>query len=113
MPIKIPLLIVRRNPVQRITHISAHIFVPILVQRQCAGGMLNEKIEEAAFVVADFGEFVDDGVGDEVAAARAGGEGELFLEPGHFRFFLLGCVWLWVGVLGLRKDKVLRLVELF
>lgn len=48
--------------------------------------MLNEEVEESAFVVADFREFVDDGVGNEVAAARAGGESELFLEPGHFRF---------------------------
>lgn len=53
--------------------------------------MLNEEVEESAFVVADFGQFVDDGVGDEIAAARAGGERELFLEPGHFfLLFLLG-----------------------
>jgi hypothetical protein len=61
--------------------------------------MLNEKIEEATSVVADFGQFVDDGVGDEVAAARAGGEGELFLEPGHFPFF---CFFLVVFDYGLR-----------
>lgn len=33
--------------------------------------MLDEEREEADFVVFDFGEFVEDGVGDEVAAAGA------------------------------------------
>lgn len=54
---------------------------------------MNKEIEESAFVVANLGQFVDDGVGDEVAAARAGGEGELFLEPGHF-FFSFVPSWL-------------------
>ena len=45
-------------------------------------------MEEADFEVFDFGELLEDVVGYEVAAAGFGGEGELFLEPGH-------CGWLY------------------
>lgn len=92
MPIQIPLPILGGNPVQRIAHIRAHVVIPVLVQGECAARVLHEEVEHADFVVADFGEFGDDVVGDEVGAARAGGEGELFLEPGHFCLVLFcGC----------------------
>lgn len=84
MPIKIPLPIRRRNPVQRIAHIGAHILVPVLVQRERAAGVLHEQVEHADFVIAEFGELGEDFVGYEVGAAGARGEGEGFLEPGHF-----------------------------
>jgi hypothetical protein len=84
MPIKVPLPISRRNPIQRIAHIGAHILVPVLVQRERAAGVLYEEVEHADFVIAEFGELGQDFVGYEVGAARAGGEGEGFLEPGHF-----------------------------
>lgn len=43
--------------------------------------MLDEEVEEACLVVFNLGELFEDCVGDEVGAAAAGGEGELFLEP--------------------------------
>ena len=83
MPIQIPLPIIRGNPIQRITHIRAHIIIPILVQRERTARVLHEQVQHADLVVADFRELGEDGVGDEVGAAAAGGEGERFLEPGH------------------------------
>lgn len=44
--------------------------------------MLDEQVEKADLVVLDLGQGARDVVGDEVGAARAAGEGELFLEPG-------------------------------
>lgn len=87
MPVEIPLAVRRRNPVQRIAHVGAHVLVPVLVQRERAARVLHEQVEHADFVVAEFGELGEDFVGDEVGAAGAGREGECFLEPGHF-FFL-------------------------
>ena len=84
MPIEIPLPIRRRNSVQRIAHIGAHILVPVLVQRERAAGVLDKQVEHADFVVADFGELGEDFVGYKVGAAGARGQGEGFLEPGHF-----------------------------
>lgn len=43
--------------------------------------MLDEEVEEPGFVGFYFGEGGEDFVGYEVRAARAGGEGEGFLEP--------------------------------
>lgn len=87
MPIKVPLAIIRRNAIQRVTHIRADVIIPVLVQRETAASMLDEEVQDAALVVAQLGQFGDYLVGDEVAAAGAGGEGEGFLEPGHFAFF--------------------------
>ena len=97
MPIQIPLPILGGNAVQSIAHVCAHVVVPVLVEGERAARVLHEEVEHADFVVADFGEFGDDVVGDEVGAARAGGEGELFLEPGHFLcvVWLCGC---WLGL---------------
>lgn len=53
--------------------------------------MLHKQIQHADLVVADLGQFGEDVVGDEVGAAAAGGEGEVFLEPGHDGLFL--AVW--------------------
>lgn len=86
MPIKRPLLISGRNPIQGITHIRANIIIPVLIQRECAAGMLHEQIQHADFVVADLGQFGENVVGDQVGAAAAGGEGEVFLEPGRGHF---------------------------
>ena len=83
MPIQIPLPIHRRQPIQRIAHIRAHVVIPVLVERQAAAGVLDEQVQQADFVVAQFGELGGDVVGDQVAAARARGEREGFLEPGH------------------------------
>lgn len=74
----------RGNSVQSIAHISADIIIPVLVQRQSAAGVLDEEVEHADLVVAKLGQLRDDMVGDEVRAARAGGEREGLLEPGHF-----------------------------
>jgi hypothetical protein len=43
--------------------------------------VLDEEVEEACLVVFQLGELFEDCVGDEVGAAAAGGEGELFLKP--------------------------------
>lgn len=83
VPIKIAFLIVRRNAIQRIAHIGANIVIPVLVQRERTAGMLDEQIQHADLVVTDLGQFGEDVVGDEVGAAAARGESEVFLEPGH------------------------------
>lgn len=85
MPIQIPLTIVRRDAIQRVAHVGAHVLVPVLVQREAAAGVLHEEMQSADFVGLQLGQGGDDFVGDEVAAARARGESECFLEPGHVR----------------------------
>lgn len=83
MSVQIALLIGRGNAVQSIAHIRADIVVKVLVERDGAAGMLDEQVEHADLVVAQFGELGEDIVGDEVGAAGAGGEREGFLKPGH------------------------------
>jgi hypothetical protein len=54
--------------------------------------VLNEEVHDADFEVLELGELAGDFVGDEVAAARFGGEGELLLEEGHAgRLLVLWC----------------------
>lgn len=83
MAIKIPLAILGGQAIQRIAHVGAHIVIPVLVERQAAAGVLDEQVQQADFVVAQFGELGGDVVSDQVAAARARGKREGFLEPGH------------------------------
>lgn len=75
------LLVLRHDAVQRRGHVRAHVLVVVLVQAERARGVLDEEVEQAGLVVFQLGELFEDGVGDEVGAAAAGGEGELFLEP--------------------------------
>lgn len=102
MPIEVPLAVIRRNSLQRISHVRAHVVVPIFVQRQRAARVLHEQVQQANFVVAKLGELGDDFVGDEVGAAGARGEGECFLEPRHFLFafgLICSCVFgMFVGM---------------
>lgn len=92
MPVQHALLILRRKTVQRISHILTHSRVGVLVERETAGGMLDEEVHHADFEVLDLRDLACDFVGDEVAAAGFGGEGELFLDEGHAgRLFLLWC----------------------
>jgi hypothetical protein len=51
MPIQIPLPVLRRYSIKRIRHISPHILVPVLIQRQTARRMLDKKMQNADFVV--------------------------------------------------------------
>lgn len=44
------------NAVQRIAHIRPHIFIPILVQAQRAGCVLDKQREQADLVLRDFRE---------------------------------------------------------
>lgn len=81
--VQISFSIRRGNPVERVTHIGADIVVPVLVQGEGTAGVLDEEVQHPDLVVAEFGELGDDMVGDEVGAARARGESEGFLEPGH------------------------------
>ena len=83
MPVQIPLAILRRDPIECVAHVLPDFFVPVLVQREGAGCVLDEEVEDADFVVAELGEFAGDGVGDQVGAPGALGEGEGLLEPGH------------------------------
>lgn len=83
MSVQITLPIGRRNPIERVAHVRADIVIPVLVQGEGATGVLYEEVQHANFVVAEFWEFGDDIVGDEVGATRTRGEGECFLEPGH------------------------------
>jgi hypothetical protein len=82
MPIQArPLLVLGHNAVQRIAHVGAHIVVVVLVQRQRARRVLDEQRQEARLVLAQLRQLARDDVRDEVRAARARGERELFLEP--------------------------------
>ena len=92
MPVQHTLLILRRKTVQRIGHILTHSRIGILVERETAGRVLNEEVHDADLEVLDLRHLACDFVGDEVAAAGFGGEGELFLDEGHAgRLFLWWC----------------------
>lgn len=78
-----PLAILRRQPVQRIRHISPHILIPVLIQAERATGVLDEEIQQSDFVGRDLRERGGDVVGYEVGAPCGGGEREGLLEPGH------------------------------
>lgn len=83
VPVQHTLLVLRRKAVQRISHVGAHSRIGILVKRETAGSVLNEEVHDADFEVLDLWDLARDFVGDEVAAARLGGEGELFLDERH------------------------------
>ena len=51
-----PLLVLRHYTIQRIAHIGAHILIPVFVQAQRAGRVLDEEVQDADFVGAEFGE---------------------------------------------------------
>jgi hypothetical protein len=70
------------DAVQRVGHVGAHVRVEVLIERERAGCVLDEEIEESGLVGFYLGELFEDVLGYEVGAARAGGEGEGFLEPG-------------------------------
>lgn len=82
LPLPPPRLL-RHDPLQRIAHILPHILIPILIQTQRAARVLHEQVHQADFELFDLRQRVHDLGGDEVGAAAAGGEGELFLEEGH------------------------------
>ena len=90
MPVQHTLLVLWRKAVQRISHIGAHGRIGILVEREAARSVLDEEVHDADFEVPDFGHLAGDFIGNEVAAARLGGEGKLFLEERH-----AGQLWLW------------------
>ncbi|QSZ37765.1 hypothetical protein DSL72_008864 [Monilinia vaccinii-corymbosi] len=83
VPIQLPLLVLRRNPIQRITHIGPNILIPVLIQTQGTTRMLDEQIQKSNFIVFDFGDGGDDVVGDEVRAPGSRREGDGFLGPRH------------------------------
>ena len=83
MAIQLALRIRRRNAIQSIAHISPNIIIPVLIQRERTAGVLDEQVQDADLVVADFRDLGQDMVGDEVGAATAGGQSEVFLGPGH------------------------------
>jgi hypothetical protein len=63
-------LVLGHDPVQRIAHVGADVRVPVLVQAQRAGCVLDEEVEEPDFVGFYFWQCGDDVVGYEVGAAR-------------------------------------------
>lgn len=67
------LFVLGHNAVQRRAHVSAHILVEVFVERQRARRVLDEEIEQPRLVLLDFRDFLENMVGDEVAAAGAGG----------------------------------------
>jgi len=92
MSVQHTLLILRRKTVQRISHVGAHSRIGILVERETAGSVLDEEVHDADFEVLDLWDLAGDLVGDEVAAARLGREGELFLDERHAERL---CLWRW------------------
>ena len=91
MSIQLPLLVLWRQPIQRIAHVFSHIGVPVLVQTQRAGRVLDEEVQQPDFVGFEFGERRHDLVRYEVAAAGFGGQRDCFLKPGHAG----GRSWVW------------------
>lgn len=83
MLIQIPLPVLRRDAIEGVRHVSPDVLVPVLIEGEGAGSVLDEEVQDADFEVFEFGEFLSDVVRDEVAAARLRREGELFLEPAH------------------------------
>lgn len=67
------LSVLGNEPIQGITHVDLNILVPILVDGQCARGMLNEEVEEADLVISDLGKLLLDLFRDEVAAPTSTG----------------------------------------
>lgn len=55
----------------------------VLIQAQRAAGVLDKEVEQADFVVSDLGDRRQDVVGDEIRAARLGGQRKVLLGPGH------------------------------
>lgn len=112
MSVQVPLAILRCQPIQGIAHICANIFVPVLVQRKTATRVLDEQVQQADFVGAQFGKLGHDVVGDQVAATAARGEREGLLEPGHDVLCFCGgcsCGGRGRGVRGCRGEvKVVR-----
>jgi hypothetical protein len=76
------LLILRHNPVQRRAHVGAYVFVVVLIQAERARCVLDEEVQQPGLVALDLRQLFQDGVGYEVRAPAARGQGELFLEPG-------------------------------
>ena len=58
--------------------------VPVLIQTQCAARVLDEQVQQPHLVRPDLGQLLEDRVGDEVGAAGARGEREVFLGPHGF-----------------------------
>ena len=86
MPVHAAFPVLGDHPVQRIAHVGAHVLVPVLIEAERARRVLDEEVQQARLVLLDLGELLDDRVGDEVGAARLGGEGELFLGPRGVRW---------------------------
>ncbi|KAK1060677.1 hypothetical protein LTR74_011692 [Friedmanniomyces endolithicus] len=93
MPVNIPFGVLGSDPVQSVRHVGPDVRIVVFVQREGAGGVLDEEVEEADFVGFELREVGEDIGGDEVAAAALRGEGELFLGPGHFVLVRFGSGW--------------------
>jgi len=100
MPVQLALPVLRSDAVQSVGHVFADVLVVVLVQAEGAGRVLDEEVHDADFEVFDLGDLARHFVGDEVAAAGFGGEGELFLEKGHGDCRLWWGLRLTVGVAG-------------
>lgn len=83
MTIKITLTIHRRNAIKSITHISADIVIPVLIERERAASVLHKQVQHADLVVTNLGDLRHNMIGDEIRAATARWQSESFLEPGH------------------------------
>lgn len=70
MPINIPPAILRRNPIQRVAHVLAHVVVVVLVEAERAARVLDEQVQQADLVGAQLGQLGLDERRDEVRAAR-------------------------------------------
>ena len=78
--------ILHHNLIQTITHILPDIAIPILIQTHRATRVLQEQVQETHFDVFERGrELRGDVRGDEVRAARVGGQGEGVLGVGCAR----------------------------
>lgn len=81
-----PRFILHDNLIQTITHILPDIAIPILIQTHRATRVLQEQVQETHFDVFERGrELRGDVRGDEVRAARVGGQGEGVLGVGCAR----------------------------
>lgn len=58
----------RRNAVEGIAHVGAHVVVPVLVETEGATGVLNEQIQDSNLELPQLGQLADDVVRHEVGA---------------------------------------------
>lgn len=73
--------LLRRDPIEGVGHVGPDLLVPVLVDAERAARVLHEQVHQPDPVRRDLRQGRHHLGRDQVAAARAGGQGEGLLEP--------------------------------